>query len=317
NGIRDQNATGDWNETDFLANDSDVDGIFDGLEVNGTWCFKGESTSICTGAINSTRVLDPLNADSDGDQLRDGQEIAGWVVGVWYERTMEKKENRSVTSNPWAGQTDTDSDGLTDFSEFMNGSDPRNGDTDGDGILDQDEIDRESNITGIEGTPPQIANVHLDVGIDWDWWGFLYLPLRSHVTVSFDVSDNVGVARVDVKFIRYTGTESVHLEWDRAHAPLNYHFSNRFDFSIAEALVAGADLNITAFDVNENGAWGDFHVKSVLQAIADMIAAVLSAIAKVIMEAVSLAVAWLSAALSALLNGVIGPIMEALEHMAE
>ncbi|HKZ60404.1 MAG TPA: hypothetical protein VJ547_11265, partial [Candidatus Thermoplasmatota archaeon] len=320
NGVRDQDAEGEWNETDFLANNSDVDGVLDSLEVNGTYCFKGGSCA------NTAHPLLPLNADSDGDQLRDGQELAGWVIGIWYERTMEKKENRSVTSNPWSGQTDSDSDGMTDFEEFMNGSDPTLWDTDGDGITDPDEIARKSNITGIEGTPPQIANVSLQVGIDWDWWGFLYLPLRSHVTVSFDVSDNVGVGRVDVKFIRYSGTTSVHLEWTQAAAPLNYHFSHRFDFSIAEALVAGADVNITAFDVNENGAWGDFHIKSILEAIADAIAAFLSAIAKVIMEAASAAINWIwgmirgafdaiFAGVSGAIDFLMGGIKRALEYL--
>ena len=66
NGVRDQDADGNWTETDFLANDSDVDGVLDGAEVNGSWCYRGEVSC----ASNATRSVHPLNPDSDGDGLR-------------------------------------------------------------------------------------------------------------------------------------------------------------------------------------------------------------------------------------------------------
>jgi len=82
NGVRDQDADGNWTETDFLANDSDVDGVLDGDEVNGTYCFATE-TGCTAGAVNNaTRILDPLNPDHEGDGLRDGQEVAGWKVAT-------------------------------------------------------------------------------------------------------------------------------------------------------------------------------------------------------------------------------------------
>jgi hypothetical protein len=70
NGVRDQDAGGNWTETDFLASDSDVDGIFDGAEAWGRWCYKGEPS--CSGATNNTaRVLPALNPDYDGDGIDD------------------------------------------------------------------------------------------------------------------------------------------------------------------------------------------------------------------------------------------------------
>jgi len=48
---------------------------------------------------------------------------------VWYERTMEKKTDYQVYANPLT--VDGDADGMGDFSEFLNGSDPRKDDTDG------------------------------------------------------------------------------------------------------------------------------------------------------------------------------------------
>jgi hypothetical protein len=286
--------------------------VIDGQEVNGTWCFKGEAGCTPSVTVNASRPLLPLNPDTDADGLRDGQEIAGWMVGIWYERTMESAGNYSVTSDPKVN--DTDGDTLTDFSEFMNGSDPRKFDTDGDGITDPQEIARGSNITGIEGTPPEITNVQLNVGIDWSWWGFLYLPMNSHVTVDFDIKDNVGIDFVKVTFIRVTGSEArvTHFSTDPAHYMVSTHISERFDFSIFEALATGADVNITTYDVNQNGAWGNFHVKSVLEAIVAAIAAFLSAIAKVIMEAVSAAISWIWGMMSALVSAVTAPIVRAI-----
>jgi hypothetical protein len=112
---------------------------------------------------NTARPLGPPVSELNADALRDGQDIAGWMVGIWYERTMEKKLNYSVTSKPMTA--DTDGDTMTDFDEFMNGSDPWKLDTDGDTITDPQEVARGSNITGIEGTPPEITNVKLRVAI--------------------------------------------------------------------------------------------------------------------------------------------------------
>jgi hypothetical protein len=317
NGIRDQDADGNWLETDFLANDSDVDGVLDGQETNGTWSYKNGTVG-CSGGDKSACVLDPLVADVDGDGLRDGQELAGWTVGVWFERTMEKKANFTVDSNPRV--EDSEGDGLSDFAEFMNGSDPRSWDTDGDLILDWDEIDRGSNITGIEGTPPQIDNVHLDVGIDWEWWGFLLLPMKAHVTVTFNVSDNVGLDKVTVTFYRW-GREPERRFFTIATAGAavvnSTSIEATFEFSIFEALVAGADVNITAYDVNQNGASGDFHVDSVLEAVAKAVLAFLSAVAKVIMEAVSAAIGWVLDFVGRAIDSIVRPILDNIRAAAQ
>ena len=80
NGIRDQDADGNWTETDFLANDSDVDGILDGAEAWGQWCYKGGGG--CTGANNSARALNALNPDYGGDGIADDVGIDRDVMKV-------------------------------------------------------------------------------------------------------------------------------------------------------------------------------------------------------------------------------------------
>src|SRR5690349_4287394 len=158
-GIRNQDADGNWTETDPLANDSDVDGIWDGKEVLGSWCNATETVAQCSGAPNSARILDPLNPDTDGDGLRDGQEIAGWKVLVWREITMETMATYNVTSDPLHANNDGDNN--SDFVEFQNGSDPWKADTDGDGNNDSFESERGQNVTGFLMAPPRFQAVFL------------------------------------------------------------------------------------------------------------------------------------------------------------
>jgi hypothetical protein len=97
---------------------------------------------------------DPNNQDSDGDGLSDGDEI--WM---FYNPTMQDTDLNGILDGdedydmdglsnlqeivngtcPWA--EDSDFDGINDYEElFVFGTDPNNEDTDGDSILDGDEI---------------------------------------------------------------------------------------------------------------------------------------------------------------------------------
>jgi hypothetical protein len=185
NGVQDKKADGTLLETDPLSKDSDVDGRLDGDE------------DADRDGVVDTGETDAKNPDSDGDGLRDGQETAGWRVGIWYERTMEKKTDYQQTSLML--DPDSDDDGLSDFSEFLNGSDPRATDTDGDGIDDPIELQLKSNITGIEGSPPVISNINLSIPIEWDGIAFVYLPVRTNITVTLNVSDNLGIYRFQIR----------------------------------------------------------------------------------------------------------------------
>ncbi|MEW5760262.1 MAG: hypothetical protein AB1779_05815 [Candidatus Thermoplasmatota archaeon] len=103
--------------------------IYENVNINGAFDV-GES--------------DPLNPDTDGDELNDGLEARGWTVGIHWERKMENKGARDVYSNPtiW----DTDGDILLDNQE-MN-------------PVDGTQI---SNPIGIKGKPPVIGTFEVKV----------------------------------------------------------------------------------------------------------------------------------------------------------
>ena len=87
--------------------------------------------------LTDSRSTDPLNPDTDGDNLLDGIEVMGWEILV-----VSHGVNRVwVISDP--GDWDTDDDGLTDFKEFNSvcdmGSNASNSDTDNDGLDDYHE----------------------------------------------------------------------------------------------------------------------------------------------------------------------------------
>jgi hypothetical protein len=83
--------------TDPLNNDTDADGLFDGIEVNGIPYYSG------------VVYTDPTNIDTDGDGLIDGFEVSGIDIIVM-------NNNLTVITNPM--HPDTDFDGISDFEEI-------------------------------------------------------------------------------------------------------------------------------------------------------------------------------------------------------
>ncbi len=97
---------------------------------------------------------DPLNPDTDGDGLNDGDEASRGTSPVLADTdgggVSDGAEVIEDNTNPLDPaddvQTDSDGDGLTDSEESVLGTDPLNPDTDGGGVQDGDEVD--------EGTDP-------------------------------------------------------------------------------------------------------------------------------------------------------------------
>jgi hypothetical protein len=87
-------------------------------------------------------VVDDLAADTDGDGLLDGEEIAaGTDPYAWDTDGDTLPDGPEVAYGLDPLSTDTDGDGLSDPTEiFQHRSDPRLVDTDGDGLGDFDEV---------------------------------------------------------------------------------------------------------------------------------------------------------------------------------
>jgi hypothetical protein len=132
--------------------DSDLDGVQDAWEL---WVGKGKIPDF------TPLIMDPLNNDTDGDTLWDGQEFVVANVttllneyvafvpffpygtrpdrndtdGDFLSDSFEVRMGFNATSN------DTDADGIDDYDEWnIWGTDVNNNDTDGDGILDRYEV---------------------------------------------------------------------------------------------------------------------------------------------------------------------------------
>jgi hypothetical protein len=130
------------------------------------------------GPATVTRISDPLNPDSDGDTLPDGDEKTlgtdptvndadkvldddgdglvnfveddGWDVTKYAVSTTGLVRGTATTYHVTSSKTkrDTDGDGLTDKEEKVLGTDPGLADTDGDGVNDIAEVTLTNNPNG-------------------------------------------------------------------------------------------------------------------------------------------------------------------------
>lgn len=87
-----------------------------------------------TDAQETQYGTNPNNKDTDNDWLTDGQEISCFPK-PYYVTTAQYGNG---CTNPKSG--DTDGDGRGDFDEIWNGTDPNAQDTDGDGVNDYKEV---------------------------------------------------------------------------------------------------------------------------------------------------------------------------------
>jgi hypothetical protein len=123
--------------TDPKNNDTDNDGLPDGWEVtygldptdpygdNGP--YGDPDGDGLTNKEEYDNGTDPHNPDTDGDGLPDG-----WEVKYDLDPTDPTGEN--------GADGDPDGDGLTNKEEYDNNTNPRKPDTDGDGLLDGEEV---------------------------------------------------------------------------------------------------------------------------------------------------------------------------------
>lgn len=121
----------------------------------------------------------PFNADTDGDNYKDGEEVkAGYnptgsgkmdvnkdsLPDFW-----EQENNLSLDTNNY--NLDPDKDNLPNYLELRHGTDPNNADTDGDGFGDSDEIRHGYDPSKADDARPvyamTIKKINVEVPIIW------------------------------------------------------------------------------------------------------------------------------------------------------
>jgi hypothetical protein len=133
--------------TDPRDTDTDNDNLLDGDEVSrGTKpkVLDTDEDGLGDGAEVLTHLTNPLVKDSDGDGISDFDEVT-------------KGSNPNDANNP--KNIDTDKEGLKDYEElFVYNTNPTKVDTDGDGLSDYDEVK-------VYGTDPLLVDTDGD-GVD-------------------------------------------------------------------------------------------------------------------------------------------------------
>jgi hypothetical protein len=131
--------------SDPTISDTDGDGRSDFEEFSAEMPMNPASRDTDGDGTPDSLDTDPTNppsgtVNSDGDNLVDDTETAGWTITV---TTAGGTETRNVTSDP--NDEDSDDDTLLDHQEY-GVSDPNTGDTDGDGLGDAEELEHGTNI---------------------------------------------------------------------------------------------------------------------------------------------------------------------------
>ncbi len=105
-------------------------------------------------------MLNPENPDTDGDGLLDGFEVMKASSNPLNKYTLE---NGVIDAD-----LDPDGDGLTLLAEQLNDTDPLEGDTDGDGILDGDEVNKyKTNPIIFDTDSDEVCDgVEIEIGLD-------------------------------------------------------------------------------------------------------------------------------------------------------
>ncbi|MBX3044509.1 MAG: OmpA family protein [Candidatus Kapabacteria bacterium] len=130
------------------ANADEANDLFMTFGLGFSYYILGDADYDNDGLSNSReRELgtDPYNPDSDGDGLKDGEEVYIYYTDPLKPDTdgdglTDYDEIFTYKTSPV--KSDTDSDGLNDGEEVARKTDPNNPDTDGDGLLDGDEVNK-------------------------------------------------------------------------------------------------------------------------------------------------------------------------------
>jgi outer membrane protein OmpA-like peptidoglycan-associated protein len=138
-------SIGNW--IDFRRNKS-IDGVLTAQAGFNLYLGKGDDDDDDNDGLSNGEErrygTDPQNPDTDGDGLKDGEEVKRYRTNPLRSDTdgdglRDGDEVLKYRTNPT--KIDTDGDGLSDGDEVLHyKTDPLRDDTDGDGLLDGDEV---------------------------------------------------------------------------------------------------------------------------------------------------------------------------------
>ncbi|MEE9325831.1 MAG: OmpA family protein [Cocleimonas sp.] len=112
--------------------DSDNDGIIDALDTEEV---LDQDEDGLTDTLEAQLKLNPNNKDSDGDGISDAKE-----VGENTNTPLDTDHDGIIDALDIVDDSDDDNDSLTNAQEIKLASNPKNNDSDGDGINDNEEV---------------------------------------------------------------------------------------------------------------------------------------------------------------------------------
>ena len=166
------------------SSDTDQDSTPDGDEDN-------DGDLLTNFSEIASHLTNPTRFDTDGDFMPDGWEVQNngkTVIRSIPNQTAAEPTEGETTSEPATVQLDPndpsdapldpDQDGLPNEEEYLNGTEPDNDDTDGDGTSDGDEVysgadpndGSDGGVPGGPGSGTVVIEIPFAIGGDYAWW---------------------------------------------------------------------------------------------------------------------------------------------------
>jgi len=226
---------------------------------------------------------------------------------------------------------DTDSDGVTDFDEFQNSSNPLLLDTDSDKIPDFRED--AGNLTMTSGGDPEIVD-KIEAFFTYHWKGITIEKIT--ITVTVHVRDDAGLDYAKAKcegaggwkYNSLAETETVEII-TKDHLIINDNVKRVFkDVPVKEAVtvfegynadftgafLTGYDIEIEVGDVNGYGVKGSSHLDSIAEGVIKAIISALERFVKMVTELLASMFNWIWNFMKGLMDRVLKPITDSIAH---
>jgi hypothetical protein len=204
---------------------------------------------------------------------------------------------------------DSDSDGVNDYHEFENQSDPNCNDTDGDYILDSDEI--QGSLTQIDSAPPQFLKWETTTqfcGITFKFVNQLLVQVIEHkdgwgFTTSKEIK--ITVHLYDPSGLNYARF-ILEGQKDQTIPIGNYqkyaNLTAKFSYDEWRGFTDGFDIKVQAFDLKNNGNSTTTHLDGFVEGVTNAIIKLFKWIGDAVLKALSAIFDWIWNAIRSLMQ---------------